>query len=107
MVHAASRSAIVFSRTMVAFAMISFSAERTSRMRRAGRQEASEQETTRRTILRAAAGTTAALGAALTAGAASAAPRPGGQLPYPADVTDASHATREVAVELAAEAPLS
>jgi hypothetical protein len=82
--------------------MFSFGVERTSRMRRSTWQEMSGQETSRRTILRAAAGTTAALGAAgavtaLTAGAASAAPLRGGKLPYPAGVTDTSHATREVA----------
>jgi hypothetical protein len=72
-------------------------------------RRADGQETSRRTMLRtgAAIGTTAALGAAgaftaLTAGtanaAASRAANPGtGKLPYPAGVTDTSHATREVA----------
>jgi hypothetical protein len=54
----------------------------------------------RRTLLRAgaAAGATAALGAAeaLRAGSASAAQRPAGRLPYP-DVADTAHATERVA----------
>lgn len=60
-----------------------------------------EQETTRRTMLRAGAavGTGAALGAAgiLQAGMANATPMPASRLPYPANVTDTSHATRRVA----------
>jgi hypothetical protein len=82
--------------------MISSGVERTSRMRRAN-----GPETSRRTVLRAgtAVGSTAALGAActaLTAGTGNAtALRAGntraGRLPYPAGVTDTSHATREVA----------
>ncbi len=66
-------------------------------------EEQGTDGTSRRTVLRAgaAAGTTAAIGAVgalLTAGTASAAtPGNGGTLPYPPDVTDTSHATREVA----------
>lgn len=62
----------------------------------------STHETSRRTLLRAGAavGTGAALGAAgvVSAATASAAPASGaGNLPYPAGVTDTSHATQRVA----------
>lgn len=64
-------------------------------------RRANEQETSRRTMLRAGAavGTSAALGTAgvLAAGTASAAALRTGNLPYPAGVTDTSHATQTVA----------
>ena len=67
-------------------------------------QQVNQQGTTRRTVLRvgAAAGTTAALGAAglfaaSTASAARTADGGTGRLPYPPDVTDTCHCTPEAA----------